>query len=154
MSNKTAQAINQEIAQESISTMRRGKIATAKDTFAFLNTALPVIGAVETVLVWSAANFYVGKVEIIPTKEVKNISISVYDKKGEHGTFHTPQFELMPGNYRLEIATDSGSKYIADAKVVFHQKTIVNVPDSIPTNLVGEEPKKQKHWWQFWRHGS
>lgn len=75
-----------------------------KETLSVVTASLPVLGAVGTVFVWAAANFYVGEVNVTPIGKYDAILVKVYDKRGQETTFHTPKFQLMPGSYHLVIS--------------------------------------------------
>lgn len=108
-----------------------------KETITTISTALPIIGAVGTAGVWLAANFYTGEVEITPDRPFNSLEVRVSDKKGQETVFHTPSFQLMPGQYHLEVTVDSQHKQHFDVKTSFHkhQKLAVHVPVSSQTSL-------------------
>lgn len=101
-----------------------------KDTLSLASTALPIAGAVGTLAVWIAANFYVGEVQITPDRPFSTLEVRVSDKKGQESVFHTPHFQLMPGKYHLEVTVDSHFKHHADIKAAFQKSTniLVHVP--------------------------
>jgi len=131
-----------------------GGTARTKDIMTILVTGLPIIGAIGTCFCWTAANFYVGDVEVQTSRPYESITIKVFDSKGSEATFHTPKFQLMPGNYHLEINADNLGTQHADTNVAFHAKTKVQVelPSDLDRQEAQEEPKpKGKHFWQFWK---
>lgn len=124
-----------------------------KDIMAILVTALPIIGAIGTAFVWTATNFYVGDVEVQTSRPFSAITIKVFDEKGHEATFHTPRFQLMPGNYHFEINADKYGTQHADTNVAFHAKTKVQVelPSDLERAEAQPEQKKTKRFWQFWK---
>ncbi len=131
-----------------------GKAGRAKETLNILGTALPILGAFGTCFVWTVANFYVGDVEIQTSRPFSTMTVKVFDEKGSEATFHTPKFQLMPGNYHLVIDADKNSTQQADTNVAFHAKTIVQV--QLPSDLERPEAEaataKPKHFWQkLWK---
>lgn len=143
------------------------KTAKARETFAVIATALPVLGAVGTVFVWLSANFYVGDVEIVTDKPFNGLTVKAFDKKGQEATFHTPRFQLMPGQYHLEIIPDGCKTEHADTVVEFRKKELIKVavrngsepndqndhngPDQANSPTDRQEDGKKKKWWQVWR---
>ncbi|MBX9947663.1 MAG: hypothetical protein K2Y39_00735 [Candidatus Obscuribacterales bacterium] len=128
--------------------------ARTKDVMSILVTGLPIIGAIGTCFCWTAANFYVGDVEVQTSRPYDSITVKVFDNKGSEATFHTPKFQLMPGNYHLVINADNLGAQHADTNVAFHAKTKVQVelPSDLDRKEAQEEPKaKGKHFWQFWK---
>jgi hypothetical protein len=150
----------------------------------FLNLAtkvLPVAGAVGTLFVWLTANFYVGDVQVAPDHPFNAIEVKVSDKRGQEATFHTPKFQLMPGNYHVQVAVDSQSNQHADIKVVFHRKSLIPISmpqgaapktrrddmvalgdahedgraeekaQPVPDEEQTSSPPLHRHWWQFWK---
>ncbi len=130
-----------------------------KETLNLIATAvLPVLGALGTLFVFLAANFYVGYVEVKPTLNFHCIEIHAYNQRGQEAVFHTPRFQLMPDRYHFEIAIDSGSKQHVDASVLFHEKTLIDAsaPPLTSTNSDDsfERSKiRKRHWWQLWHSG-
>ena len=151
-----------------------------KDSLSLASTALPITGAVGTLAVWLAANFYVGEIQVTPDRPFNTLEVRVSDKKGQESVFHTPHFQLMPGQYHLEVTVDSQFKHHADIKAVFQKNTDIAVHVPAATSSVasavsapggqsssqtgvtpaqtvdedwGSEPgdKGKKHWWQFWK---
>ncbi|HEY9784572.1 MAG TPA: hypothetical protein V6D17_04150 [Candidatus Obscuribacterales bacterium] len=127
------------------------KLHKAKDTLAVLTAALPVIGAIGTLFVWSVANFYVGNVEIQLDKPYKSLSVKVYDHRGQEAAFHTPRFQLMPGDYHLVVTVDEAATQHADTTVRFREQAVVKL--QIEGNASEAQAPKlyRKRWWQFWR---
>ncbi|HEY9683163.1 MAG TPA: hypothetical protein V6C86_16410 [Oculatellaceae cyanobacterium] len=118
-------------------TTKAGGKGRFKETITTISTALPIIGAVGTAGVWLAANFYTGEVEVTPDRPFNSLEVRVSDKKGQETVFHTPSFQLMPGQYHLEVTVDSQHKQHFDVKTSFHkhQKIAVHVPVSNQTSL-------------------
>ena len=102
-----------------------------KETVTVVSTILPIAGAVGTVGVWLAANFYVGDIHIIPDRPFNTLEVRVSDKKGMESVFHSPHFQLMPGHYHLEVTVDSQYKQHVDVKSVFHHHS--NIAVHLPT---------------------
>ncbi len=102
--------------------------------------ACGIAGAVGAAGVWLAANIYVGDIEISPDKSVQSVLIKVYDKKGQDATYHLKHFQLMPGNYHLEVTADGGPAQHAEIKVEFGQKCIV--PVTVKTATAGTAVQK------------
>jgi hypothetical protein len=131
-----------------------GSTTRTKDTLTILVTALPIVGALGTFFCWTASNFYVGDVEVQTSRPYNAITVKVFDNKGSEATFHTPKFQLMPGNYHLVINADNLGSQHADTNVAFHAKTKVQVelPSDLDRKEAQEEPKaKRKNWLLFWK---
>ena len=105
-----------------------------KEHLSLASTALPIAGAVGTLGVWLAATFYVGDVQIATDRPFNTLEVRVSDKKGQESVFHTPQFQLMPGKYHLEVTVDSQFKQHADIKTVFRKSTTIAVHNPLATN--------------------
>lgn len=130
-------------------TNAKAKPGKLKETLSVASTALPVAGAIGTLAVWLAANFYVGEIQITPDRPFNTLEVRVSDKKGQESVFHSPHFQLMPGRYHLEVTVDSQYKQHADIKSVFRHNTAVPihiagapvaatavpVPEATPTNV-------------------
>lgn len=144
------------------------RVAKTKDTLSLATTALPIVGAVGTFFVWAAANFYVGDVEIQANRAYNDLTVKVYDAKGQEATFHSPKFQLMPGSYHIVMNADESKAQHADAKVAFQQKAKINLnlPEEEKQSTDSESDRKKasdakadddetksktKRWWQFWR---
>ncbi|MCC7532175.1 MAG: hypothetical protein IT342_26970 [Candidatus Melainabacteria bacterium] len=131
------------------------KVSTArtKEILTILVTGLPIMGALGTFFVWTATNFYVGDVEVQTSRPFNAITVKVFDSKGSEATFHTPKFQLMPGNYHFVINADNNGTQHADTNVAFHAKTKVQV--ELPSDLERVEAQvvkaKPKRFWQFWK---
>lgn len=154
----SAQALNDKYTPKSTAPASHITTSSAttrtKDILSILGTGLPILGAVGTVFCWTAANFYVGDVEVQTSRPYDTITVKVFDNKGSEATFHTPKFQLMPGNYHLVINADNLGTQHADTNVAFHAKTKVQVelPSDLDRKEAQEEPKaKSKHFWQFWK---
>jgi hypothetical protein len=127
--------------------------ARTKDILTILVTALPIMGALGTFFVWTAANFYVGDVEVQTSRPFNAITVKVFDSKGSEATFHTPKFQLMPGNYHFVINADNNGTQHADTNVAFHAKTKVQVelPSDLERVEAQVEKAKPKRFWQIWK---
>lgn len=137
-----------------VTTIAQPSSATrTKDIMAILVTALPIIGALGTFFVWTMTNFYVGDVEVQTSRPYSAIAVKVFDTKGQEVTFHTPKFQLMPGNYHLEITADKNGVQHADTNVAFHAKTKVQVelPSDLDRAEAQEETPRRKYFFQFWK---
>jgi len=144
------------LEEDKVFSTQPGNATRTKDILTIMVTALPIIGALGTFFVWTATNFYVGDVEVQTSRPYNAITIKVFDPKGSEATFHTPKFQLMPGNYHLVINADSYSPQHADTNVAFHAKTKVQV--ELPSDLdraeaQAEPTKSKKRFWQFWNWG-
>ena len=98
-----------------------------KDLISLASTALPIAGAIGTIGVWLAATFYVGEIQVTPDQPFNTLEVRVSDKKGQESVFHTPHFQLMPGQYHLEVTVDSQFKHHEDIKAAFHKNTNIAV---------------------------
>ncbi len=134
-------------------TAQPGSATRTKDILAIMVTALPIIGALGTFFVWTMTNFYVGDVEVQTSRPYSAITVKVFDTKGQEVTFHTPKFQLMPGNYHLEIVADNNGIQHADTNVAFHAKTNVQVelPSDLDSAAANEVAPKRKYFFQFWK---
>jgi hypothetical protein len=136
----------------------KGKLERTHSVIQTVSMTCGIIGAVGAAGVWALANFYVGDVEIAPSKPVQALIVKVYDKKGQEATFHFNRFQLMPGSYHLEITADNSKPQHTDVEIQFgHKLTVpVTVASEAPGSgqeLATEEPDQTQkhHWWQFWR---
>jgi hypothetical protein len=143
-----------------------GKVERTHRVIHTLSMTFGIVGAVGTAAVWLAANFLVGEVEISPDKVVSAVLVKVYDSKGQEATYHLNRFQLMPGNYHLEVTAGDGAAQHADITVEFAKKCTVPITvvssagsaapgpaadaDDTAVNDRSEQPHK-RHWWQFWR---
>lgn len=132
----------------------KGKVERTHHIIHTLSMALGIIGAIGGGGVWLAANIYVGDVEIQPDKPVQSLIVKVYDKKGQEATYHLNKFQLMPGNYHLEVTPDENKTQHAQVEVKFGQNNLVPVSVTAGSNENAgdvEEQPQRRHWWQFWR---
>ena len=111
---------------------QKGKL---KDAVSTVSTVLPIAGAVGTMGVWLAANFYVADIQIEPDRAFNTLEVRVSDKKGQESVFHSPHFQVMPGHYHMEVTVDSQYKQHVDVKAVFHHKSTIalHVPGAFNT---------------------
>jgi len=138
---------------------RLPEIDRAKDYVGFMVAALPLIGAIGTVFVWFCSAFYVGNVELTTNKPFRTILVQAFNEKGNESEFHSPRFQLMPGDYVLRVTLDKDLPVQCGAIVKFHEKSIIPLeePKAITfqdesTSDDGDTVKhSKKHWWQFWR---
>ena len=140
--------------QSESKTETKSKVERAQHLVHTVSMTVGVIGATGTALVWLAANVFVGDVVIQPDKPVQSVIVKVYDKRGQDATYHLRQFQLMPGNYHLEVTPDGNKTQHADVEVKFGQKCVVPVTvTSGQDDSAGdmEQPSQKHHWWQFWR---
>jgi hypothetical protein len=117
---------------QNVNASKSGGKGRFKETITTVSTTLPIIGAVGTAAVWLAANFYTGDVEILTDRPFNSLEVRVSDKKGHESVFHSPSFQLMPGQYHLEVTVDAQHKQHFDVKAAFHkhQKLNVHVPEN------------------------
>ncbi len=85
-----------------------------------------------------------------PVGLFSTITVKVFDSKGSEATFHTPKFQLMPGDYHLIISTDNNGAQQADTNIAFHAKTKVQVelPSDLDRAEAQPQPTKTKRFWQ------
>jgi hypothetical protein len=158
-SSAGACAVNKADTAQLVDQPLRPALSKVKDSISLLVTALPLIGAIGTIFVWVFAYVYVGNVQIVPEKPFKSIFVQVFSEKGNQSEFHTPQFQLMPGSYFMQVSTDEKAATPCNVVVRFHEKTVVALADGEPTCAAPELPEeierseapKKKRWWQFWR---
>ncbi len=127
------------------------KTAKTKETLSILSTALPLIGVLGTAYVWVAANFYVGTVDIQPSGEYQNITVKVFDQKGQESQFHTPHFLLQPGKYHLAISLDEKGARHLDTEVALGRTSNIKLVDPQPQTSAAQVTVSHKRWWQFWK---
>jgi len=130
-----------------------GKTDKAGRYLTMVSTSLGIVGALGTMFVWLAANYFTGDVVIKTNRPVESLTIKVYDKKGQEAVYHTPVFQLMPGTYHLEIKPDGGRTIHHDTQVQFNNKTeiTVSVLDGNDEPSESRSDSDKHHWWQFWR---
>ncbi len=125
-----------------------------KDVTSILVTSLPLLGALGTGFVWLVMTFYVGTVEVRPNNAFKSIDVCTYDAKGAEFHFHSPHFQLMPGDYAFLISFDQAPGHLYNAHVNFKETTVVAVAVNDDDSVQQESKRKQemqKKWWQFWK---
>src|SRR5579885_2720746 len=102
------------------------KIDHTHKLLSIVSTSLGICGAMGTVIVGLLMNFYVGDVEIQPDKPVSALVVKVYDNKGHEAVYHTAKFQLMPGDYSVEILPEGVSKPLhAQAHVEFRKRQTI-----------------------------
>lgn len=104
------------------------KPSKLKEALHVTSMTVPIVGLLGTLFVWCAANFYVGDVEIVTEKPSPDLLVNVYSQRGQTFTFHVNKFQLMPGDYRVEVCPDGKFKLPADIKVQFHGINRIFVP--------------------------
>lgn len=132
----------------------KSKVERAHHYLGIASTTIGIVGAIGTLFVWLAANFYVGDLEVKLDRPVTALEIKVYDRKGRESVYHTTRFQLMPGTYEMDVVPAGGSAKRVSATVRFREKTVikVTVPGSQGESEGGDEaPERRKRWWQFWR---
>jgi len=131
----------------------------ARDYVGLMVNALPLIGAVGTVFVWIFCSVYVGNVELTSSKPFRSILVQVFNEKGNESEFHSPRFQLMPGDYLFLVSLDGQPPTKCSAIVRLHEKVLVPMGEQNQATIapaantvdesLTERPKKR--WWQFWR---
>jgi hypothetical protein len=121
-----------------------------------VSTGFGICGAVGTFAVWAISTWYVGDLEIRPDKPLQTIVVKVYDSKGNEAQFRTPQVQLMPGSYHVEVTANGGKPQLLQAKVEYGKKQVIPIiaeAPAPPQTPVGQEDesKPKKRWWRFWR---
>lgn len=133
----------------------QNKIDQTHKVLGIVSTSLGILGAAGTLLVGLVMNFYVGDVEILPDRPMGAVVVKVYDNKGHEAVFHCLHFQMMPGNYSLDILPDGGKSIHADVNVQFRENSLVPVvvPAGEPqsTGEAASASDIKRHWWQFWR---
>jgi len=135
------------------------EINKAKDYVGFMVSALPLIGAIGTVFVWFLSAIYVGNVELTTKKSFRTIFVQVFNERGNESEFHSPRFQLMPGDYVLRVSLDKDLPIQCGAIVKFHERTTIpleepkaiTIQDESSADDEGSVQHPKKHWWQFWR---
>jgi hypothetical protein len=117
-----------------------------------ISTTMAILGFLGTVLVYLAANFYTGLVEIRPQGKPDFVAVRVYNQEGEAMTFHSRRFPLMPGDYHLEIKTSEREPFHADTTVKFTQTAVVDVP--VDADAATSDNASRRRWWQIWKKKS
>jgi hypothetical protein len=134
---------------------RKTKVEHLQSYMGLASASIGVVGALGTVGVWVASNFYTGDVVIRPDKNVESIIVKVFDRKGQQATFYSRQFQLMPGQYHFEITMPQNETHSADATIRFGKSAVipVAVAGGNPASLQANDTTGDKHhWWQIWRH--
>lgn len=131
--------------------LAQAKTARARETLTLMTAALPVAGALGTLFVWLAANFYVGDVNLTLNAPYENLTVKVYDSRGQEATFHSPRFKLMPGAYHLIVSADQSKPHHFDTKVDFQHVSNVDVDLTAQGGGTNFDGTIKKRWWQFWR---
>jgi hypothetical protein len=123
-----------------------------------VSTAFGICGAVGTLAVWGVANWYVGDVEMQADKPLESIVVKVYDNKGHEAQFRTPKFQVMPGDYHVEVTANGGKAQLLETHVEYGKKTVMpivvlNEQEKAveQTAEMKEASEHKKHWWRFWR---
>ena len=130
-----------------------GKLDKAHNYIGSLSKTIGIVGALGTLFVWATSTFYVGDVQIKSSQKIEALEVKAYTHKGNEAVYHTTSFQLMPGDYHLEITPDGAATKYADIKVEFNKRCLV--PIEVVTKP-GELTASQKklHWWQFWHKHS
>lgn len=144
------------------------RAAKTKETLGIVTAAIPILGFAGTLFVWAAANFYIGAVDIEPVNagtSYQDMTVKVFDHKGQESTFHTPQFQLMPGKYHFTVIVDNDAPQQLDAEISLGKTTKLEVTGGKAGKQGSAEPTNEqfahdsnaapnavhKHWWQFWK---
>ncbi|MBY0359315.1 MAG: hypothetical protein K2W82_15040 [Candidatus Obscuribacterales bacterium] len=127
------------------------KIERVHSYLTVASTAIGICGALGSLFVWLAANFYVGNIELKPEEQLDSLVVKVYNREGHESTYHSKSFQLMPGKYHLEVLLPENKSRHFDTEVIFQKTT------EIPFSVSGDnsEPgykRNKRSWWQFWRH--
>ena len=131
------------------------KLSKAKDVLAVISTTVTILGALGTLFVFLAVNYYVGDVEVACSQPFQKIEIGAFNRKGQSSTFYTPKFQLMPGTYHLSITCDGKAPQHQEAVVRVGHKTTVQVTQAVEpvsTQATDQEAeqvatKVKQHWW-------
>lgn len=138
------------------------KVEKAQSYLALISTCIGICGAVGTGFVWLATSFFLGDVQIAPSKPVDAVCVKVIDKRGQAATYYAKDVQLMPGKYHLEISVpDIQTVQHADVDVKLWKISTIpyTVPEKTAANAATEETSEQsaqadephKRWWQFWK---
>lgn len=112
-----------------------------------------VLGALGTLAVWLAANFYVGDV-VLSAGSGKLVTVKVTTPKGEQATYYARRFQLMPGHYHFEVTEDGGNAQHFDDDVSFRKVTPLTLKSGQESTGDTSAPpagKDKKKWWQLWK---
>lgn len=123
------------------------RVETTQKYLGLVYTSLGIAGAIGTIFVWLAANFYVGDVEIRDNGNVDSLTVRVFDRRGQEYTYHGRKFQLMPGDYHFEVTVPEGPAQKFDASVRFNELTVL----SVAAGSTGQKSGPSRRWWQFWR---
>jgi len=131
------------------------RLARTNELISLAVAAVPLLGLAGTALVWLTANFFVGTVQLNLTGSFQGLEVRVYDLKGMERVFHSPTFQLFPGDYDLLILRSGIRARQQRAHVDLNKTTIVPVVWAIDQDGVdanGKDVSRPKRkWWQFWR---
>jgi hypothetical protein len=123
-----------------------------------VSTGFGICGALGTIAVWGVANWYVGDIELQADKPLQTIVVKVYDNKGHEAQFRTPKFQLMPGDYHVEVTANGGTAQLVESHVEYGKKSVMPiavvdapVESSVESDEAKAEKEHKKHWWRFWR---
>ena len=138
-------------------TSHKGRVEKADSYLGIVSKLVTIVAALSTVGFWLYSSFYTGTLELKTNVPVDDISLRLYNDRGEERVFRTDLVKVTPGRYRVVVDANSqqAGQYTADVK--FNQVTVLNhtvVPKTAPADAAltpDNAEKGNRKWWQFWR---
>lgn len=145
--------------KQSDAKVKRGRVEKADTILGLASKVLTIVAALSTLSVWLYTTYYVGTLEIKPSKPFQELTLKLYDERGIESVYHSGHLKLLPGHYQILATTDDSEPTRLDANVKFNRTTIVPyaVPEKVEPQseaVLTEKEEKEKanrRWWQVWK---
>jgi hypothetical protein len=139
--------------------VKRGRVEKADTILGLASKVLTIVAALSTLSVWLYTTYYVGTLEVKPSKPFQELTLKLYDERGIESVYHSGHLKLLPGHYQILATTDDSEPTRLDANVKFNRTTIVPYavqekvePQSEVVSTENEEKEKSnRRWWQIWK---
>lgn len=141
------------------SKIKRGRVEKADTILGLASKVLTIVAALSTLSVWLYTTYYVGTLEVKPSKPFQELTLKLYDERGIESVYHTGRLKLVPGHYQILATTDDSEPTRLEANVKFNRATVVpyvvqekveQQPEAVSTEDKKEE-KSNRRWWQVWK---
>lgn len=136
---------------------QKGRVEKADSYLGIVSKLVTIVAALSTVGFWLYSSFYVGTLELKTNAPVDDITLRLYNDRGEERVFRTDLVKVTPGRYRVVVDANGQQtgQYATDVK--FNRVTVLNhsvVPEAAPADAARTAQNAEKgnrKWWQFWR---
>lgn len=134
---------------------KRGKVEAADTYLGLASKLLTIAAACSTLAIWLYSTYYVGTLEIKPSKSVNSLTVKLYDERGMETVYHTDRLKVVPGRYQVILSADDREPTRCQTDVKFNGITVVPYvvqKAEAETETETEDSEiSNRRWWQIWK---